>query len=80
MRLLRSVWTVVQGEPVLTRAFLFAVVVAAVEFGLPVTDGQAKAIDVAVGAFLALTARRRVTPVPADNLGRVTVNRILGKA
>lgn len=80
MRLLRSAWTLIGQEPVLTRAFLFAALVAAVEFGLPVTDGQAKALDVAIGAFLALTARRRVTPVPAEPLGKATVQRILGKA
>ena len=80
MRNLKSLWVVLQNEPVLTRTLVGAAVVLATQFGLPLSDGQANAIDGVVGAVLALGARNRVTPVdPAPRADAPNAN-ILGKA
>lgn len=50
-------------EPVLVRAIIGAAVTLLVQFGLPITDGQANAATALALALLALSARSKVTPV-----------------
>lgn len=78
MRNLKSLWVILQNEPILTRAVVGAGVVLLTQFGLPISDGQATAVDVFVGAVLALGARNSVTPV--DPAPRADSPTILGKA
>lgn len=47
-------------EPVLVTAFVAAALVVLVEFGVPITDGQQKAIDALIVTGFALFARSRV--------------------
>ena len=80
MKNLKSLWVVLQNEPVATRAAVGAVVVLLTQFGLPIDQGLANAIDGVVGAVLVLGARNRVTPVdPAPRAGDPDPS-ILGKA
>lgn len=91
MRNLKSLWVILQNEPVATRAAVGAVVVLLTQFGLPIDQGLANAIDGVVGSVLVLGARNRVTPVDpaprndpaASILGKAlagTRRAILGKA
>jgi hypothetical protein len=52
-----------RNEPVLVRAAIGAAVTLLVQFGVPITDGQANAITALAWALLALSARGKVSPV-----------------
>jgi hypothetical protein len=52
-----------RNEPVLVRAAIGAAITLLVQFGVPITDGQANAITALAWALLAMSARGKVTPV-----------------
>lgn len=56
-------YSVAKGEPVLITAFVQAVLGLLIAFAVPLSTGQVAAILAVSGAFLALVARRRVSPV-----------------
>jgi len=55
----------IRREPVMFTSALKAILVCAVAFGLPITDGQSAALVGVAGAILALgaAARQAVTPI-----------------
>lgn len=55
--------TIFGNEPVLVLAFLRALVVLAVTFGLSLTTEQVAAVYIVMELGLSLVARQRVTPV-----------------
>jgi len=85
MRNLKSLWVILQNEPVLTRTAVGAVLVLVSQF-VPVSDGVTAAVDGVVVALLAFNARSKVTPVdpaPRAILGKAGDNPtpdVLGKA
>ena len=56
----------IKSEPVLVVAFVQAVLVLLVAFGLDLTKEQAAAILGVTGAVLAFVARSKVTPTSRD--------------
>lgn len=56
----------IRNEPVVISTLVSALLVLLVQFKVPISDGQANAISVAVVAALALFARSQVTPVSKD--------------
>ncbi|HET7736137.1 MAG TPA: hypothetical protein VFK52_09205 [Nocardioidaceae bacterium] len=50
-------------EPVLVTTLVGAVLVLLIQFGVPISDGQADAVTAVVVAFLAFVARSKVSPV-----------------
>lgn len=80
MRNLKSLWVVLQNEPVATRAAVGAIIVLLTQFGLPIDQALANSIDGVVTAVLVIGARNRVTPVdPAPHADDPQAS-ILGKA
>lgn len=57
-------------EPTLLLTLLKAVLVAAVAFGLPLTNGQTEALLAVAGAVLALGAVNRAVVTPVLGLGK----------
>lgn len=52
----------IANEPVLVTTLIGAIVTALCQFGLPINEGHADAINAVVIALLAVYARSRVTP------------------
>lgn len=61
--ILRALYTRLRDEPVLTAAFVSAVLLLFVQLGLPITEGQAAAVSGVVLAASAFLARRKVEPL-----------------
>jgi len=59
----------IRREPVMFTSALKAILVCAVAFGLPISDGQATALVGVAGAILALGAAARQAVTPIAKLG-----------
>ena len=56
----------IRNEPVLLTTLVGALLTVAIQFGIPISDTQANALNVLVVAGLAVFARSKVTPTSAE--------------
>jgi len=59
----------IRREPVMAASFVKAILVCAVAFGLPLSEGQSTALVGVAGAILALGAAARQAVTPLAKLG-----------